>query len=30
MSELNGLVSADGEDPAVVARDYLVAEGLID
>ncbi len=30
MAELNGLVSAEGEDPAVVARDFLVAEGLID
>jgi osmoprotectant transport system substrate-binding protein len=30
MAELNGKVSADGEDPADVARDYLVSEGLID
>lgn len=30
MAELNGKVSAEGEDPAAVARDYLVAEGLID
>jgi osmoprotectant transport system substrate-binding protein len=30
MAELNGLVSAEGEDPADVARNYLVAEGLID
>jgi osmoprotectant transport system substrate-binding protein len=29
MAELNGLVSAEGLDPAQVARDYLVAEGLI-
>jgi osmoprotectant transport system substrate-binding protein len=29
MAELNGKVSADGEDPAKVARDFLVAEGLI-
>ena len=30
MAELNGKVSAEGEDPAAVARDFLVAEGLID
>jgi osmoprotectant transport system substrate-binding protein len=30
MAELNGKVSAEGEDPADVARDFLVAEGLID
>jgi osmoprotectant transport system substrate-binding protein len=30
MAELNGYVSAEGQDPAAVARDYLVAEGLID
>jgi osmoprotectant transport system substrate-binding protein len=30
MAELNGLVSAEGQDPADVARNYLVAEGLID
>jgi osmoprotectant transport system substrate-binding protein len=30
MAELNGKVSADGEDPADVARDYLVSEGFID
>lgn len=30
MAELNGKVSADGEDPADVAREYLVSEGLID
>ncbi len=29
MAELNGLVSAEGLEPAKVARDYLVAEGLI-
>lgn len=29
MAELNGLVSVEGQDPAVVARDFLVAEGLI-
>ena len=29
MAELNRLVSAEGEDPALVARDYLVSEGLI-
>jgi osmoprotectant transport system substrate-binding protein len=29
MAELNGFVSVDGEDPATVARDFLVAEGLI-
>lgn len=29
MAELNGLVSAEGLDPAKVARDFLVAEGLI-
>lgn len=30
MAELNGYVSADGLDPADVARDYLKAEGLTD
>jgi len=30
MAELNGKVSAEGEDPAAVARQYLVDEGLID
>ena len=30
MAELNGQVSAEGEDPADVARQYLVDEGLID
>ena len=30
MAALNAKVSADSEDPADVARDYLVAEGLID
>lgn len=30
MAELNGLVSAEGQDPAEVARNYLVAEGLIE
>ena len=30
MAELNGKVSADGEDPADVAREYLVSEGFID
>jgi osmoprotectant transport system substrate-binding protein len=30
MAELNGLVSAEGQDPAVVAREFLVEEGLID
>jgi osmoprotectant transport system substrate-binding protein len=30
MAELNARVSAEGEDPADVARDYLVEEGLID
>jgi osmoprotectant transport system substrate-binding protein len=30
MAELNGLVSAEGQDPAVVARNFLVEEGLID
>ena len=30
MAELNGKVSAEGEDRAAVARDFLVAEGLID
>ncbi len=29
MAELNGLVSVDGEEPADVAHDYLVEEGLI-
>jgi osmoprotectant transport system substrate-binding protein len=29
MAALNARVSADGEDPADVARDYLVEEGLI-
>lgn len=29
MTELNGLVSFEGEDPAAVARQYLVDEGLI-
>jgi osmoprotectant transport system substrate-binding protein len=29
MAELNGKVSADGEDPADVAREYLVSEGFI-
>lgn len=29
MAELNRLVSAEGQDPAAVARDYLVSEGLI-
>jgi osmoprotectant transport system substrate-binding protein len=29
MAELNGLESVEGQDPAQVARDYLVAEGLI-
>ncbi len=30
MAELNGKVSAEGEDPAAVARQFLVDEGLID
>ena len=30
MAELNGQVSAEGEDPADVARQFLVDEGLID
>jgi osmoprotectant transport system substrate-binding protein len=30
MAELNGKVSAEGEDPAAVAREFLVDEGLID
>ena len=30
MAELNCKLSAEGEDPADVARDFLVAEGLID
>ena len=30
MAELNGKVSAEGEDPADVAREYLVSEGFID
>ena len=30
MAELNGKVSADGEEPADVAREYLVSEGFID
>jgi len=30
MAELNGYVSADGMDAGVVAREYLVSEGLID
>ena len=30
MAELNGYVSAEGQDPGDVAREYLVAEGLID
>ena len=30
MAELNGYVSAEGQDAGVVARDYLVSEGLID
>ena len=30
MASINARVSADGEDPAVVARDYLASEGLID
>ena len=29
MAGLNALVSAEGQDPAVVANDYLVEEGLI-
>ena len=30
MAELNGFVSAEGQDAGVVAREYLVSEGLID
>ena len=30
MAAINARVSADGEDPATVARDYLASEGLID
>ena len=30
MAELNGKVSAEGEDPSAVARQFLVDEGLID
>jgi osmoprotectant transport system substrate-binding protein len=30
MAELNGYVSAEGQDSGVVAREYLVSEGLID
>ena len=30
MAELNGFVSAEGQDAGAVARDYLVSEGLID
>jgi osmoprotectant transport system substrate-binding protein len=30
MASINARVSADGEDPEVVARDYLASEGLID
>jgi osmoprotectant transport system substrate-binding protein len=30
MAELNGYVSAEGQDAGVVAREYLVSEGLID
>ncbi len=29
MASLNALVSAEGQDPADVARGYLVSEGLI-
>lgn len=29
MAELNARVSAEGEEPSVVARDYLIAEGII-
>jgi len=29
MAGLNALVSAEGQDPAVVAKEYLVEEGLI-
>jgi osmoprotectant transport system substrate-binding protein len=29
MAELNALVSAQGEEPAAVARDYLISEGII-
>ena len=29
MAGLNALVSAEGQDPKVVANDYLVEEGLI-
>jgi glycine betaine/choline ABC-type transport system substrate-binding protein len=30
MASINARVSADGEDPETVARDYLITEGLID
>ena len=30
MASINARVSADGEDPETVARDYLASEGLID
>ena len=30
MASINARVSADGEDPETVARDYLISEGLID
>lgn len=30
MASINARVSADGEDPEVVARDYLASEGLIE
>lgn len=29
MAELNALVSAQGEEPSTVARDYLISEGII-
>jgi osmoprotectant transport system substrate-binding protein len=29
MAELNARVSAEGEEPAAVARDYLITEGII-
>jgi glycine betaine/choline ABC-type transport system substrate-binding protein len=29
MAELNARVSAEGEDPRAVARDFLVEEGLL-
>jgi osmoprotectant transport system substrate-binding protein len=29
MAELNARVSAEGEEPSVVARDYLISEGII-